>query len=120
MSQPAKSMFVFGIYLVALGAIVLIAPNLLLSLFGVPATSEVWIRIVGTLVLYLAFYYIQAARKGLTDFMRWTIYTRSSLIVFLAAFALLGFAPPVLVLFGVIDLLGAIWTAMTLRAPASV
>ena len=39
MSQPAKSMFVFGIYLVALGAILIVAPNLLLSLFGVCSRS---------------------------------------------------------------------------------
>jgi Kef-type K+ transport system membrane component KefB len=115
MSKVGKSIFVFGIYLVVLGLVLILIPNTLLTTFGLPTTSEVWIRVVGVLVLYLAFYYILAARRGLTDFFRWTVYTRPTLIVFFAAFVLMNLVKPALIPFGIADLLGAIWTGLTLR-----
>lgn len=68
MSRAARSLFAFGIYLVALGLFLLIAPNLLITWFGVPATHDVWIRVVGMLVMLMAYYDIQAARKEPTPF----------------------------------------------------
>ncbi len=117
MSKGARSVFVFGLYLGVLGIVLLLAPNFLLGIFFLPSTTEVWLRVVGMLVLFLGFYYALAARKELTDFLRLTLYTRSTVILFFAAFVLLGFAKPPLILFGVVDLLGAIWTALALRSP---
>jgi hypothetical protein len=102
-----------------LSIILLVAPNFLLGLFFLPHTAEVWIRVVGVLVLILSFYYTQAARKEMTDFLRWTVYARSAVIVFFAAFVLLGLAGLPLILFGAVDLLGAIWTGLALRSPKS-
>jgi hypothetical protein len=115
MSRAARSLFVFGIYLGALGAGLLLVPNLLLQLFGVPPTGEVWIRINGMFVLCLSFYYILAARNELTNFIRWTVYARAAVIFYFAAFVLLVSAPPALLLFGLIDLLAAIWTWLALK-----
>ena len=120
MSNSARSVFVFGLYLVVLGIVLLTAPNFLLGLFFLPSTTEVWVRVVGMLVLFLAFYYIQAAHKGMTDFFQWTVYVRSTVIVFFAVFVLLSFARPPLILFGVVDLLGAIWTGLALRPSKTV
>jgi hypothetical protein len=50
------------------------------------------------------------------DNFRLTVYACSSVIVFFAAFVLLGFANAPLILFGVVDLLGAIWTGLALRS----
>jgi hypothetical protein len=36
-----------GIYLVGLGLVLLLIPNVILPLFGFPTTEEVWIRVVG-------------------------------------------------------------------------
>lgn len=116
MSSSARSVFVFGLYLVVLGIILVVAPNILLGMFFIPHTAEVWIRVVGMLVLILGFYYTQAARKEMIDFFRWTVYARSTVIVFFAAFVLLDFASPTLILFGAVDLLGAIWTGLALRS----
>jgi hypothetical protein len=116
MSKSALSVFVFGLYLLVLGIVLLVAPNFLLGLFSLPSTTEVWIRVAGMLVLFLCFYYTQAARKEMTDFFRWTVYVRSSVILFFAVFVLVGFAKPPLILFGVVDLLGAIWTGIALRS----
>ena len=117
MSKGARSIFVFGLYLAVLGIALLAVPNLLLELFFLPSTTEVWVRVVGMLVLFLGFYYIQAARKEMTDFVRWTLYPRSTVILFFAAFVLLGYAKPPLILFGVVDMLGVIWTGLALRTP---
>ena len=110
MSQAAKSLFVFGIYLCGLGLILLFVPNLILKVFGAPPTNEVWIRINGMFVLCLSFFYVQAARNELTSFIRWTVWARMAVIIFFAAFVLFVSAPKALLLFGLIDLLSAIWT----------
>jgi len=112
MSNSARSIFVFGLYVAVLGIVLIVIPNFLLKAMSRTSTTEVWIRVVGLLLLYLGFYYTQAARKEMTDFFRWTVYTRSTVIVFFAAFVLLGFARPPLIMFGVVDLLGAIWTGL--------
>ncbi len=115
MSRAAKSLFVFGIYLCGLGLILLLVPNLILRVFGVPPTSEVWIRINGMFVLCLSFYYVLAARNELTSFIRWTVWTRIAVLFYFAAFVLLVSAPKALLLFGLIDLLAALWTWLALK-----
>lgn len=115
MSQAAISLFVFGIYLCVLGLILLLVPNLILRVFEVPPTTEVWIRINGMFVLCLSFYYVQAARNELTIFIRWTVWTRGAVIIYFTAFILLVSAPKALLLFGLIDLLSAIWTWLALK-----
>lgn len=62
-SKSSLSVFVFGLYLAVLGIILLVAPNFLLGMFFMPDTTEVWIRVVGVLVFYMSFYYIQTARN---------------------------------------------------------
>ncbi len=116
MSSSARTVFFFGIYLALTGLTLLFAPNVLLGMFDLPETSEVWIRVVGMLAGYIGFYYIQAARQELTTFFRLTVYTRSTAILFFAAFVWLGYAELPLVLFGVVDFLGAMWTWWALRA----
>jgi hypothetical protein len=115
MSQAAKSLFVFGVYLCGLGLLLLLVPNLILPLFGAPPTNEVWIRINGMFVLCLSFYYVQAARHGLAVFIRWTVWARIAVIIYFAAFVLLVAAPKALLLFGLIDLLAASWTWLALK-----
>lgn len=120
MSNGAKSVLVFAIYLLFLGATLLVIPNALLSLFAYPTTDEVWIRVAGMLLVMIAFYYIQAARNELIAFFRWTVYARATVILFFVVFVILGFARPILILFGAVDLLAALWTAVALRSSKKV
>ena len=115
MSKAAISVFVFSIYLFVLGLILVAFPNVLLSLFRVPETNEVWIRVVGMLVLILGYYYSTAAQNELTPFLRATVIGRFSVLGFFIVFVLLDFAPPILILFGVIDAVAATWTGLALR-----
>jgi len=115
MQKSARSLFVFGIYMLVLGATVVLAPNFLLALFGVPATGEVWIRVAGVLVILLGVYDLVAARHAQAELIAWSVPVRFSVIVFFAGFVYAGLAPPVLLLFGAIDCAGAAWTWHHLR-----
>ena len=100
----------------ALGSVLVAAPNLMLSFFGIPETHEVWIRVVGVLVLSVGYLDFMASCSELLVFFRWSVTARLAVLVFFVAFVALGFAPLILVLFGAIDAAGAIWTAVCLRA----
>jgi len=116
MSNAAKSILVHGVYLLGLGVVMLIIPNVPLKIVGLPETNEVWIRVVGMMSLVLGYYFVQSARKELTDFFRSTILTRSSAIVFFALFVALGFAPINLLILIAVDPLFIIWTVLALRS----
>lgn len=115
MSYSAKTIFVFGSYLFSLGLILLLAPNMLLVLFQMPPTSEVWVHVVGMLILFIAIYYIVAARAELLPIMVWTVWLRISVFFFFCGFVLVGLAKVALILFGAIDLAGAAWTWNAIR-----
>jgi len=116
MSKPARTAFVFGIYLLVLGVALVTVPNLLLGVFGIPATQEVWIRVVGMLVFNLGIYFVQAARYEWEGFIRTSVPLRMTVIAFFAAFVLAGLVSPLLLLFGAVDFAAAAWTWLALRS----
>ena len=116
MSKAAVTVFAFSIYLFGLGGVLISVPNLLLSLFRIPPTEEVWIRVVGVLVVLLGYYYLTAARNEQTPIIRATVIGRLVVLVSFIVFVLLGLAPSALILFGVVDALAATWTGLGLRA----
>jgi len=115
MSPAAKSIFVFGVYLTLLGIALITAPNFLLETFRLSPTDEIWIRVVGMLIIYLSIYYYRFAKLEIKELYWLTIYFRSSVIIFFIAFVLLKLAPVAIITFSVIDLLGALWTLLALR-----
>jgi hypothetical protein len=115
MSRSARSVLVFGIYLVAVGLALIAIPNPLFAVLKLPLSSEIWPRVVGVLALVLAYYYIQAARHELVAFFHWTVSARIMVFVVFVAFVLLGVAPAPLALLGAVDLAAALWTALALR-----
>ena len=116
MKKASVSILVFGVYVMVMGVLLLTIPNVLLGLVRYPTTDEVWIRVLGVVTISMGYYYIVAGRSNLVSFFKASLLTRPSLVVFFAALVALGMAQPVLVLFGVIDLLGAIWTGLALRS----
>jgi hypothetical protein len=110
MTPAARSVNVFGYYLLALSVALLVAPNVLLASFGLPPTSEVWIRVVGMLVAFLGLYYQVAAAAELTPIFRMSVLARLSVPLFFLVFVLAGWVAWPLVLFGIVDAAGAAWT----------
>ncbi|MHC8370625.1 hypothetical protein ACYZT2_07385 [Pseudomonas sp. MDT1-85] len=119
MSHPGKSVFLFGLYMLLLGAALVLVPNLLLPLFGFVLTNEVWIRVMGQLALYLGFYYVWAGYTEQREFMVLTVAIRLSVPVFFIAFVAAGLVPPVLLLLALPDLCSALWTWRALKAPGA-
>jgi hypothetical protein len=116
MSKAARSVLYFAYYLLGLSLILIVAPNALLGMFGMPPTTEAWIRVAGVLVFCLGAYYIVAARAEFLPLIRLTVPVRVAVCGAFAAFAALGWAPAQLVPFGLVDLAGALWTQAALRA----
>ena len=119
MSRAALSMKAWAIYLGGLGLGLLLVPNLLLGLFGLPETREVWAHMAGMFCLFVASLdWLAAAQENLLVF-RWATASRYSVPLFFAAFVAAGWAPPVLLLFAGVDFAGASWTLLALRADAA-
>ncbi len=116
MSKSAFSAKVFAAYLFIIGPVLVFAPNLLLALFGIPATTEVWIRVAGVIAFMLGVYAWVAATHEFRPFLEASVYTRFVVFIAFSAFAILDLGNPMIALFGVIDLLGGIWTYFALKA----
>ncbi|OXM83222.1 hypothetical protein [Paenibacillus rigui] len=115
MTYAAKTVFYFSLYMFALSLTLLIAPQLLAPLLGYTAESEIWIRLIGMFLLFLAFDYCVSALEGITRFFYLTVYTRAPIIVFMCTFVLLGMLKPIFIPLSLIDLCGAIWTLHALK-----
>jgi hypothetical protein len=111
----AKTVLYFGWYLYVTGITLLVAPNFLLSTFQMPTTEEVWIRVVGVLAIAIGFYYQQAGSKNIQGLLPLTVVARLFVFICFSAFVFLKFVSPMLIVFGIVDLLGAAWTWMTLK-----
>ena len=114
MSRSAFSARVFAVYLLLLGALLIAVPNLLLTLFRVAPTTEVWIHVVGVLVMVIGAYLWLGSQDR--TFLAASVVTRTAVFLAFLAFALLEMVSPMLVLFGAVDLAGGIWTWWALRA----
>jgi hypothetical protein len=114
MRNPGLSVLLFGAYLLALGAMLLVAPNVLLGIFGIPDTDEVWIRILGGVLTALGYLYVMGGRAEAEWFMRASVPSRTWVAAVLFALVILGAAPRIIALFGAVDLAAAAWTAYAL------
>jgi hypothetical protein len=117
-SKAARSVFLFGIYVVALGLVLIVAPNTLLGLFGVAKTHEVWIRVLGVLIFNIGVYYVLAGRENFRSIIVASIPIRFGTMTFLVIFVLLNYADAAVIPFGLLDVATAIWTLTAIRADA--
>ena len=116
MQRTTTTILAWGVYEFAVGATLLLAPNVFLGVLGLPATDEVWIRLCGVLALVIGYFFVQSARVGHVPFYRWSIHVRIGVGLMFTALVVSGLGPPILLLFALVDALGAAWTATALRA----
>ena len=114
MDSTVTSIFVFAIYLIFVGAGFLLIPNILLPLFGFPKTDEPWIRVMATLVLIIAFFYLVAAHHNIVPIFWASVFGRFFTFLIFMVLVLAKKAKPMLIIFGIVDALGAAWTLLTL------
>lgn len=115
MTRTAWTVQAFGAYLIVLSLGLMAAPNVLLPLFGMARTSEVWIRVAGLVVFNEGVCYWFAAKSNATPFFRASFYLRCLAPVVFGTFVLAGLASPPLIAFGLVDLAAGVWTFLTLR-----
>ena len=119
MHPAALSIKAFGIYAAVTGVGLLIAPNVILAPLGVPATAEVWIRVVGTLAVVIGYYYWACGIQEALAFFKATVKGRFLYAVLTVSLIAIFQAPMQLLLFAAIDVAGAIWTWRGLREAKS-
>jgi glucose uptake protein GlcU len=113
--KPYTSILGQFIYVLVSGISLLFFPNLLLGLFGIEPTSEIWIRVLGMLVLALSFYYYAMYKNGGKEVIRATVQGRLFFCAGLVMFVILGMAPPVLIGFALAETGLALWTLSEIR-----
>jgi len=116
MSNLKLSITVFGIYLSLAGLSFIVIPNLILPIFGLPATTEIWIRLAGLLTVILGMYFLYSVRHNDRHFFQATLYARLMFFTGVTLFVIFKLGSPMLIAFGLVDLLGAAWTWSALRA----
>jgi hypothetical protein len=114
-SRAAVSILVFGAYLCGGGLLLVLAPNQVCELLAMARPDGPWIRITGMLFLILAFYCWRAAREENLAFIRWSIYTRPTTILFLLWFVSRGWIEPVVLVFGALDAAASVWTLVAIN-----
>lgn len=116
MSKSGRSLYLFGIYTLLNGIGLILVPNQMLSLFNVPTTEEIWVRVVGMLIILLGLYYTMAGQADNSHFIQLSVYGRLGVFSFWLVVVILNLVPPVLLFVGFIDFLGAVWTQQLLRS----
>jgi hypothetical protein len=115
MSRAALTLKIYAICFGAAGFGLLIAPNPLLVLFGFPTTDEVWIHLIGLLMVSLAVYDFIAGQNDLAPIISASVPSRlfaGAVMVGTWAFGMVG---PGILLFAAVDIVGAVATLLALR-----
>lgn len=114
MRSPTLSMLTFGIYYGVAGAGYLVLPGFIANRLEVAADGEIWVRFAGLLLLALGYLYLQAGRKQLLPFFRWSVHIRAFSFLTFVVLWLLGIAEAIVLVFAAAEIAGAVWTWLTL------
>lgn len=115
MHPAALSIKVFGAYVFVTGIGLVFAPALILAPLGIAAPAEIWIRVVGALAVVLGYYYWACGVADAEAFFRATINGRVLFAVLCAILIAAFQAPLQLLVFGAVDIAGAVWTWRGMR-----
>ena len=109
------SLVVQAAYVLLTGLQLIFVPNMLLSMFGFNATSEIWIKVLGIVVLSLSIIYYTVSKSGNDDVVRATMWSRLFVGIGFILLALTGQAKLSIILFAGIDIVTAVWTWFELK-----
>jgi len=115
MTAAAKSVCYFGFYLYVVGITLIAEPNFLLTTFHLPETNEVWVRVVGVLAFAIGYYYHRMGAGNVAAFFKHTVSVRIFVCSAFVLFVLMEYISPALIIFGAVDLAGAVWTWLALK-----
>ncbi|NDJ52636.1 MAG: hypothetical protein GYB68_06080 [Chloroflexi bacterium] len=116
MTRAARSVLIFGIYIIASGSVLLVFPEAMTTFMGIPAPLDGWARLFGAMAVWLGIYYVVCGQSDARGFIQATVHLRPTVLPTLVVLVLLGEFPVGVVGMGVADLLGAVWTFLAMRA----
>lgn len=114
MDAPTLSIFIWGIYVLLMGVFLIFLPGKTLTLFGHEKPKDHWVRVVGIIAISLGFFYLNSAQNVVYSFYWASIFARMAGFIGFSGLAVFKIANPKIILFGLIDALGATWTLLTL------
>jgi hypothetical protein len=109
------SLIVQAIYVIITGLQLIFVPNLLIGMFGFEETHEVWIQVLGIVILPLAAVYYAISKQGNREVVFSTIISRGFVGIGFLFLALTGATKMSIILFAGIDIATAVWTWMELN-----
>jgi hypothetical protein len=109
------SMRVHAFFVALTGLQLIFTPNMLLRMFGFEPTTEIWIMVMGVIIVSLSPMYYQLSKSSDSTLVRTTVFMRFFVATSLVLFALLGKAALTIVLFAGIDFATAIYTWFELK-----
>ena len=116
MTKSGKSVFYFGIVAVLNGVIFCIIPEQLISMLKLPEIPAAWARVLGLLVIVIGSYEIISGRNNLRPLIKGTIYMRLFFFTGITLLFVSGQMPKEILSLAIVDLLGAVWTMLSLKA----
>jgi hypothetical protein len=112
---PLTTIRVFGGYLLLLGAAGMLVPDALLRMLGMPVSHDAWPRIAAMLVLNYGLLYVWIVRTRAIAILPYTVFARILVLLYLGGFVAAGLVQPVILVFGIADAAGGLWTLWALR-----
>jgi uncharacterized protein YjeT (DUF2065 family) len=117
MTRAGRSFFYFGFWVLVCGLSLMLAPGLALRVAGITSSSDIMLRVFGTVLVYMAIFYMVAGRaSSIPVLYTASVFTRFSAPLLVGVFVLATNANPLIILMTVLDAAGALWTALALRA----
>jgi hypothetical protein len=114
MRNAPLSLFVWAAIQVLAGVALLLVPDLMLGILQVETTDTVWVRIIGALILGLAYYNVEVGRTQSAPLMRVSVVVRIFVALTVVAFVALGMGPLTVLPVAAIEGASAAWTAYAL------
>lgn len=110
-----KSLYVQMAYVIVAGIPAVLTPNFILTLSGFAPTTDIWIRVLGLLLLAVAPYYYTIAKYGSVPVAKATVWGRYFFSLSLLLLVGVGIGPLPLVGLAVSEIALAAWTDWEIR-----
>lgn len=114
MRNPRFSVLVWGIYEIVVGVALILVPAQLADAVGLEEPQDIWVRVLGLIVIIVGVYYLGAVFNNATWMYRYTVFGRLIATVGLVYLAIVDDVWQ-LYLFAVVEALSAFWTFSALR-----
>lgn len=109
------SLTVQGIYVLITGLQLIFIPATLLGMFGFDPPAEIWIKVLGVLVLALAVLYYSINTSGNKEVVLSTVWFRNFVAAGFLILVVSGQTKSSLLLFAGVDVATAVWTWFELK-----